>query len=904
MAIGAEETAPTVAETSWVHVGRLLRLRLTWAMSAGFFGVIYMTWLYATWLPGYLEEQRHLSVTAAGLLTSIPLSAGFAGALIAGFVIQALIRTGRSPVDACRWPVVAAMLATAVFTVAGALVGDVWWAIGLLSAGVFSANLASSAGWALGAVIVPSEQVASLEAIQNVGGSLGGALAPAITGMVAQATGSFTPALMLAAAVALVTAGIYALTGRRGRRQGQGLRPWTPLGPRAPDPHLLERITTDGATHSKGRGSGALGPSGGSGAKPLTLASFLALTALASCARADAVGPAVRRGDWTAATAAAAGLPDPLAAKLVTYYRLLRGEARAAEIAAFVAGNPGWPAAGTLLKRRDEALASAADDPEVLPLCGAPAARSGAALARCADAFAAASRAAEAAAAARAAWIAGLPDPDSTARFLVRWGSVLGPADEAARFDALLGAGDAAGAAAQVKRLAPADAKIGRARLALRAGRADALALVDALPATDRYRPDVLVETLRALRRGNNDAGALALWRGEGFGAERAATPTRAGVFWAERSALARQVLRDGDAEAAFLLADDAVQTAPEQQADAAFLAGFIALRRLHRPDVAVARFGLLTRSTAAISQARAHYWRARALADRAADAAREYGAAAVWPTTYYGQLAGLAEGWEPALLSSRISALVEPGWTQAAALDFAGGELARAAAMLVAWGDAAQARPFLQQMQVAPADPATRALQARFALELGLPDAAVAAARRAGREGTVLAQTGWPMPVQPPDRPEPALALGIMRQESSFEVGAVSPSGARGLMQLMPATAAAVGGQIGGAVPASALTTDAQANMRLGSAYLGQLLGRFGGSMPLAIAAYNAGPNRVEQWLAENGDPRGHGAAAMIDWIELIPFSETRNYVQRVIENVTVYRARRGEVLPYPVGT
>jgi MFS family permease len=133
--------------------------------------------------------------------------------------VQAQTRTGRSPVDACRRLVAGAMVATAGFTLAGALVPGVGVAVALLSAGVFAANLASSAGWTLGAVIVPAEDVGSLEAIQNVGGSLGGALAPAITGYVVQATGSFIPALMLAAAIALVTAAIYAfaITGRHRR---------------------------------------------------------------------------------------------------------------------------------------------------------------------------------------------------------------------------------------------------------------------------------------------------------------------------------------------------------------------------------------------------------------------------------------------------------------------------------------------------------------------------------------------------------------------------------------------------------------------------------------------------------------------------------------------------------------
>jgi soluble lytic murein transglycosylase len=161
-----------------------------------------------------------------------------------------------------------------------------------------------------------------------------------------------------------------------------------------------------------------------------------------------------------------------------------------------------------------------------------------------------------------------------------------------------------------------------------------------------------------------------------------------------------------------------------------------------------------------------------------------------------------------------------------------------------------------------------------------------------------VLPHLGWPAPYDPAQPPDAAFSLGVMRQESSFDVAAVSSSGARGLMQLMPPTATAVAKQLG--IPASvpALTSDANHNIRLGTAYLQEVLTRFDNCLPLAAAAYNAGPNRVAQWLSENGDPRA-GPIDMVDWIELIPVGETRNYVQRVSENVVVYRAARNDSAP-----
>ena len=179
----------------------------------------------------------------------------------------------------------------------------------------------------------------------------------------------------------------------------------------------------------------------------------------------------------------------------------------------------------------------------------------------------------------------------------------------------------------------------------------------------------------------------------------------------------------------------------------------------------------------------------------------------------------------------------------------------------------------------------------ATLANGLGLPDLAVAIARRAGRDGAMLPEAGWPAPYTPPAGMEPAIVLALMRQESSFDEQIVSPAGARGLMQLMPATAIAVARKLGDTPELAALTSSPDTNMRLGTAYLRGLQDQFG-ALPLALAAYNAGPRRVQDWVTANGDPRT-GDISMVDWIELIPFNETRNYVQRVLENVAIYRAR-----------
>ncbi|WP_428375096.1 MFS transporter [Lichenicoccus sp.] len=209
-----DEAAAGQAAGSWPV---LFRQPTTWGMAIGFFGVIYLTWLYGTWLPDYLERERHLSVRAAGLWTAVPQACGFLGAVLGGLASRQLARRGMAPVASCKAPLIAGMLVTAACTAGAAVVQGAAPAIALISFALFAATLASSCGWAMAAVATSPDKVATLEAIQNIGGSLGGACAPAITGGVVQATGSFTPALLLAAAIAVLSAVIYGVAVREPR---------------------------------------------------------------------------------------------------------------------------------------------------------------------------------------------------------------------------------------------------------------------------------------------------------------------------------------------------------------------------------------------------------------------------------------------------------------------------------------------------------------------------------------------------------------------------------------------------------------------------------------------------------------------------------------------------------------
>lgn len=198
-----------IEHVGWKQVGWLLQFPTAWGMFLGFFGVVYISWLYATWLPGYLEIARHQSIANAGIWSAIPLAAGFVGAISGGVISDRLARFGMGADASCRLPVIWGLLIAGACTAAAVFVSDLGAAIALMSLGLFAANVSSSCGWALAAVIAPVNTVATLEAIQNVGGSVGGALAPYVSGVLLQRTNSFVPAFVLAGVIAFVCAAIY-----------------------------------------------------------------------------------------------------------------------------------------------------------------------------------------------------------------------------------------------------------------------------------------------------------------------------------------------------------------------------------------------------------------------------------------------------------------------------------------------------------------------------------------------------------------------------------------------------------------------------------------------------------------------------------------------------------------------
>jgi soluble lytic murein transglycosylase len=475
--------------------------------------------------------------------------------------------------------------------------------------------------------------------------------------------------------------------------------------------------------------------------------------------------------------------------------------------------------------------------------------------------------------------------------FLNRYGQLLKGPDHVARFDRILRDGRPQVARELVPKLPPDYQPVAEARLAMATKAADAPKQVLALPAARFNDPAVALERLQWLRRtGNIDAAKPLLM---------APTVPQTEAWWNERNQIARELLAAGRAGDAYALTVPHGLTKGVAFAEAEFLAGWIALRHLKRPADALKHFQTLYDGVSTDgSRSRGAYWlgRTHEAANRSNEANDWYGRAASLGQTFYGQLAArkLPAG------ASRLPS--DPVATPADTQSLAGRELAAVARHLAQAANYDRARPFLLRLARLITAPGEIALLSQLALELKQPDVALTIARRGAQNGVVLYDAAFPVvDLGQTGSIERALALALTKQESSFNASAVSSSGALGLMQLLPSTAQDVAGRLKIPFIQDKLTRDPAYNVQIGSQYLAEMLKRFGGSYELAAAAYNAGPNRVARWLESLGDPR-NGKIDMVDWIETIPFRETRNYVQTIMEGVVVYRDRlNGSVRTVP---
>ena len=362
------------------------------------------------------------------------------------------------------------------------------------------------------------------------------------------------------------------------------------------------------------------------------------------------------------------------------------------------------------------------------------------------------------------------------------------------------------------------------------------------------------------------------------------------GAWWVEARIVSRGLLDEGDAKRAYKLAAAHLAIEPADIVEAEFHAGWYALRGLGDAKAAERHFkALLDASPRAHDQARALYWLGQTALKRKDPSSTAYlRRAAHFPATFYGQLA-----------AARLGEMVAPGAvykvTDADRIAFAARPEIIAISLIEKAGEEARARRLYLALAASLEKPVDVQLLAEKALKDHGATLALAIGKTALRQGHDPGLAAFPLGAIPETADisgaGKALAYAIARQESAFNPRAVSPANAKGLLQLLPSTAKRVASRHKMAYAEEKLTEDPAFNATLGSHYLGEQIDTFGGSLIMTFAAYNAGPNRVEQWIKRYGDPRGRGVDAAIDWIERIPFTETRDYVQRVMENYQVYK-------------
>ena len=610
---------------------------------------------------------------------------------------------------------------------------------------------------------------------------------------------------------------------------------------------------------------------------------------------ADAFRSAAR-DNWSRAHGLARRSSDPLGATILRWWDYSSPGTRAsfAEIARFIHEHPDWPDQRLLQINAESAMARGVSDSEVLAWYRwrDPVSREG--RLRLADALFGAGQDNRAAALVRKAWVEGSFSARELRETYRLYSAHLLPEDHVARLDRLVWANHATAARRMYRYVDEGHQLLAEARLTLRAFAGGVDRAIARVPRSLRDDPGLVYERLRWRRKKDRDEDARALLE---------TPPQDLGpqpkLWWQERAILARRALEDGLVDEAYRLAAEHGQTAASTYSEAEWLAGWIALRFLDDARAALAHFTRMHGAvTTPISRARAAYWAGLAAATLGdpEGAGLWYGRAAAYPATFYGQIAITRIAAPDAPLIGAVSSAAA-GATGVPTLD--GHALFAAVRFLIFLGRDYLAESFYRRLSALARNEADYALISAFALSVGQPQESIRVAMHAVRDGYVSVDRLYPLvdvPFASDDAAlEHALVLSVIRQESRFDKNARSRAGALGLMQLMPATARSLARRMGLSESSKRLTSNRAHNVALGSRYLSDMIERFGGSYLLAAAAYNAGPRNVTRWIAANGDPRHNPDVDIIDWIEMIPIPETRNYVQRILEGTQVYRWQLG---------
>jgi soluble lytic murein transglycosylase len=599
--------------------------------------------------------------------------------------------------------------------------------------------------------------------------------------------------------------------------------------------------------------------------------------------------------DYSAALLAARALPDPVDSKIIQWLVLNDtgpglSSTRVAEIGKALAG---WPAQALARRRFEQALARENPSPSaVIQALGGRRPLSDDGVTLLAGAYVTAGRKAEAAALLSEVWRDPKTSDELIGTIRAEFGGLISTADKKARMDELLYAERTAPALKAAAGLGKDQQALANAVAAVIRKQAKAGALLDALPGSVSRDPIATFARIQYLRRAEKTEAAAKLLLSAPRDPKALVDPD---AWWVERRIVSRDLIDEGDARTAYKIAAAHSAESTALRAEAEFHAGWYALEFLHDPALARPHFEHIQAiSTMPLSQSRAEYWLGRTAlaAGNQTEAATQFKRAAAYPTTFYGQLAIARLG------GTQLPLRPLPRADAAAKRAFANLALVQAITRLKEANRDDRADVFYRYLAEQLTDPIQVALLADMAEKNGKHQIALQIGKTAAQRGLPVEALAYPTAAIPAaaktPRVEKPVVYAIARQESAFNPGAVSSAGARGLLQLMPATAKHVASSVGLPFNKTRLTSDPAYNATLGAAHLGELVDEFSGSYVMTFASYNAGRSRVYEWVKRYGDPRDPNVD-VVNWIERIPFTETRNYVQRIMENLQVYRARLG---------
>jgi soluble lytic murein transglycosylase len=604
---------------------------------------------------------------------------------------------------------------------------------------------------------------------------------------------------------------------------------------------------------------------------------------------------AMRAGNWQNA-AAIAQRDGAVAADVIEWHRLRAGRGDYAEVTAFLDRRPDWPGEAHLRSKSEDAVIDAGQ-PAVLSFFAVTPPQTPRGVLAYAQAKAARGEHGEAEASIVLAWRTMWLSDRSHALFLAAHSDLL-EQHHTARLSNMLWQGAIIDARRMLDLVPDGPKTLGLARISLQNLNENVNGLIDAVPENLRGDAGLQYDRFTWRARKGNSASAKQLLRDQSTSVDALGRPQA----WSNRRrSLARDEMRDGDPKLAYQLASRHFLTTGSAYADLEWLSGYIALRKLNDPATALGHFLRFDKAILSpISKGRAGYWIGRAYdaLDDPAQADQAYINAAQHQTSFYGLLAA-----ERAGLAFDFDLVADdplPDWRGS---DMAKSPLFEAGLLLQASGELDVAERFwthyAESLNLYQAGQLGRA-----AIDVNQPHLAVMIGKRLAQRAIVLPEPYYALhPIAYRNLPmAPEMVLAIARRESEFDPKVQSGVGARGLMQIMPETAKEVAAGLGRSDEHTTfrLISDPEYNADLGAAFLSTLAGRFDGNVVMMSAAYNAGPSRPIRWAEMYGDPRGQ--MDVVDWIEHIPFRETRNYVMRVTESLPVYRARLGKT-PLPIG-